>query len=253
MRDWLDSGLPGRSAKTVSTYREVTDPLLEIIGGKRLTELTAEQLRAGLLRIAKTRSTRTVTIAHRCLVRAITHAESRDLVGRNVAKLIAPPQGRAPGRASRSLTVLQARHLVHSAKESRLYAYIVLCLTTGIRTEEARALRWSEVDWLEPSVAVHRSVRARGDVKTPKSRRKLRIPELAAQALEAQQDQQPKDKIASGPEIEGWRSGLHVQGRHSSRRGPRPARSQGRMRGRRDRAELDAAGTAHFVGVGDVS
>jgi hypothetical protein len=144
VRDWLDSGLPGRAAKTVSTYREVTEPLLEIIGGKRLTELTAEQLRAGLVRIAKTRSTRTVTIAHRCLVRAITHAESRDLVGRNVAKLISPPQGNAPGRTSKSLTVLQARHLVHSAKESRLHAYIVLCLTTGIRTEEARALRWSD-------------------------------------------------------------------------------------------------------------
>jgi integrase len=95
--------------------------------------------------------------------------------------------------------VLQARHLVHSSKESRLHAYIVLCITTGIRTEEARALHWTEVDLARESIAVYRSVRARGDVKTPKFRRKLAIPELAVQALKHQAEQQAKDKVAAGP------------------------------------------------------
>jgi integrase len=123
-------------------------------------------VRAALTTVGKTRSSRTVEIAHRCLVRAIDHAQAADLVGRNVAALISPPQGKAPGRQSKSPTVLQARHLVHRSKESRLHAYIVLCITTGIRTEEARALRWTEVDLIRASIAVYRSVRARGDVKT---------------------------------------------------------------------------------------
>ncbi len=198
--DWIENGLPGRSAKTISTYREVTGPVLNLIGSKRLTELSADNVRAALAAAGKTRSSRTVEIAHRCLVRAINHAQAADLVGRNVAALISPPQGRAPGRQSKSLTVLQARHLVHAAetKDSRLYAYIVLCLTTGIRTEEARALQWTEVDLVRGSIAVYRSVRARGVVKTPKSRRKLAIPELAVQALEHQAEQQAKDKVAAG-------------------------------------------------------
>ncbi|HSR84163.1 MAG TPA: tyrosine-type recombinase/integrase, partial [Streptosporangiaceae bacterium] len=198
---WFEHGLPGRSAKTLSTYREVTDPVLKMIGGKLLTELTAAQVRAALTTTGRTRSSRTVQIAHRCLVRAIDHAQASDLVSRNVAALVSPPQGKAPGRASKSLTVTQARQLVHSpeAKKSRLYAYILLCLTTGIRTEEARALRWTEVDWARESVAVYRSVRARGDVKTPKSRRKITIPTMAADALELWQERQEKERIAAGP------------------------------------------------------
>ncbi len=46
---------------------------------------------------------------------------------------------------------------------------VVLSLVTGLRTDEARALRWDhvELDVPKPFVAVWRSVRAGGDTKTP--------------------------------------------------------------------------------------
>jgi hypothetical protein len=50
------------------------------------------------------------------------------------------------GRPSRSLTLDQALALLSAAGESRLNAYVVLSLTVGIRTEEARELRWDHVD-----------------------------------------------------------------------------------------------------------
>ena len=70
---------------------------------------------------------------------------------------------------------------------------MMLSLCTGVRTEEARALRWHHVDFDDPgsqpprpaSVAVWRSVRARGDTKTRKSRRTLGLPQLAVAALRA--------------------------------------------------------------------
>ena len=67
-----------------------------------------------------------------------------------------------------------------------MHAYVVLCLLTGIRTEEARALLWSHVD-LEGgrTMAVWRSVRCDGDVKTERSRRTLRLPQVAVTALPA--------------------------------------------------------------------
>jgi hypothetical protein len=37
--------------------------------------------------MGKGRSTRTLQIAHRCLIRAVTQAQAADLVGRNVAAL----------------------------------------------------------------------------------------------------------------------------------------------------------------------
>jgi len=73
----------------------------------------------------------------------------------------------------------------------RIFAYIVLSLATGVRTEEARALRWENVnfgdlDGVHPKVAsveVWRSVRAEGETKTVKSRRTLALPKLAVSAL----------------------------------------------------------------------
>ena len=55
---------------------------------------------------------------------------------------------------------------------------MILSLLSGVRTEEARALRWSEVDLDTGTVAVYRSVRAKGDTKTRKISR-LKPNELA--------------------------------------------------------------------------
>jgi hypothetical protein len=41
-------------------------------------------------------------------------------------------------------------------------------------------------------------MRSHGDVKTPKSRRKLLIPQSAADALEWQREQQEKDRAEAG-------------------------------------------------------
>jgi len=171
--DWLAHGLDGRSSKTISTNREVLAPLIGLIGAMRLTELAAADVRSALTQLATSRSTRAVQMAHNSLVRAIRYAEGNDLVSRNVAALVVPPKG-LEGRPSKSLTLPQAQALIRAAEGSRLHAYIVLCLMTGCRTEEARALRWDHVNLdgdpdaqppVPPHVAVWRSVRSHGDVK----------------------------------------------------------------------------------------
>ena len=208
VEDWLANGLDGRSAKTVSTYREVLDPLTALIGSAKLRDLTARQVRSALITLSADRSTRTLQIARNALVRVIRMAEANDLVGRNVASLVTTlPTGTA-GRPSKSLTLDQAKSLIEQARRSRLYAYIVLCLLTGCRTEEARALRWDHVDLdgdpdadlpVPPHVAVWRSVRAHGDVKTKKSRRTLRLPAAAVEALRAQRVKQSEERLKAGP------------------------------------------------------
>jgi len=204
--DWLAHGLQGRSAKTISTNREVLPPLTALIGAAKLRELTAADVRSALAELANTRSTRTVQIAHNALVRAIRHAEANDLVGRNVAALVASPKG-LEGRPSKSLTLPQARALIKAAKASRLHAYIVLSLLTGCRTEEARALHWDYVDLdgdpdaeppVPPHVAVWRSVRSHGDVKTRKSRHTLRLPVVVVDALKAHKAKQAEDRLLAG-------------------------------------------------------
>ena len=84
------------------------------------------------------------------------------MVSRNVAGLVDTPKGRQ-GRPSKSLTLDQTVAIIAAAitlpvmefrpglKDVRrpaelMYAYIVLSLLAGLRTEEARALRWDHVD-----------------------------------------------------------------------------------------------------------
>ncbi len=82
--DWLRSGLPGRSERTQSIYREALRPLLEHIGARPLRELTAADVGAGLEALSGGFSTRYLQIARASLARAIRYAEAHDLVGRNV-------------------------------------------------------------------------------------------------------------------------------------------------------------------------
>jgi integrase len=195
--DWLDEGLPGRSAKTVEVNRDSLRPLLAVIGTIPLRDLTVQDVRTALKKMAATHATRTVQKAHNCLTRAIRHAEGQDLVRRNVSALVDTPRGRE-GRPSQSLTVTQASALMEAAEDSRLRAYIVLCLLTGVRSEEARALTWDHVDMEAGTVSVWRSVRAHGDTKTQRSRRTLKLPEIAVEALHEQMRRQADERSNAG-------------------------------------------------------
>jgi len=195
--DWLAGGLGGRSERTRELYRDTVKPLREQIGEVKLRELTAGDVQETLNALAERLSTRSLQIIRNSLERGIRHAEIRDLVGRNVAALLSAPAGR-PGRPSKSLTLEQAQALLEAARESRLYAYVVLSVTTGLRTEELRALRWSEVDLDAGTVAVYRAARAAGDTKTQKSRRVLALPQLAVEALRDHRKRQAADRLAAG-------------------------------------------------------
>jgi len=129
-------------------------------------------------------------MGHLALKRAIRHAEANDFVSRNVATLADTPKGQQ-GRPSKSLTLDQAIAVIAAARTlpvlelhpglkdvrrpaALMHAYIILSLLAGIRTEEARALRWQHVDLngdpaaappVPPHVAVWRSVRGLAEEK----------------------------------------------------------------------------------------
>jgi integrase len=203
--DWLKEGLGGRSAKTIKKNENVLAPILATIGARRLRELTADDVHQALTAMTLRYSSAAVAMGHNALTRVIRHAEARDLVGRNVAMLVDTPKGQT-GRPSKSLSLEQASALLAATEGTRMYAYIALCLATGIRTEEARALCWEHVDFGDPvasppvpaSAAVWRSVRSHGDTKTEKSRRTLALPEMAVTALGAHRERQAGDRAAAG-------------------------------------------------------
>ena len=195
--DWLAEGLPGRAAKTVEVYRDALRPVLAVIGRIPLRDLTVQDVRTALAKMAVTHSTPTLQKAHNCLTRALRHAEGRNLVRRNVSALVDTPHGRE-GRPSQALTLEQAAALLEAAEDSRLHAFIVLCLLTGVRSEEARALTWDHVDLDARTISVWRSVRAHGDTETVRSRRTLKLPQTAVEALRGQMRRRPRSARGLG-------------------------------------------------------
>jgi hypothetical protein len=136
--DWLDEGLPGRTAKTVEANRDSLRPLMTVIGTIPLKDLTVQDVRTALKKMASTHATRTLQKAHNCLTRALRHAEGQDLVRRNVSALVDTPRG-LEGRRSQSLTLAEAGALLEAAESSRLHAFIVLaCLLAYGRKRRER-------------------------------------------------------------------------------------------------------------------
>ena len=191
---WLTYGLRGRDEATVSNYTTLAKThILPTLGRRKLRELSAEDVDQWLTTESRQYSTRTLRLLHSILSRSIRNAQARDKVRRNVVLLCDVPTGRK-GRPSKALTLSQATAVINAASESRLYAYIVLSLLIGARTEELRALRWCHVDLsgnldatmpVPPSISVLRSVRAGGDTKTRRSRRALAMPQRCVDALSA--------------------------------------------------------------------
>ena len=102
-----------------------------------------------------------------------------------------------------------------------MHAYVALSLLAGIRTEEARALRWDHVvTWADDAagwqpvttagldcdgggeglfaIYVWRAQRHGGDTKTDKSRRTLALPRRCVGALREHSKLQARDRLRAG-------------------------------------------------------
>ncbi|KPC70914.1 integrase, partial [Thermoactinomyces vulgaris] len=105
-------------------------------------------------------------------------------------------------RQSKSLTLEQAKAILKASQGKWIHAYIALSIFTGVRTEEARPLKWENThlnpvkgetcscgrmhpESLPPHVEVWRSVRKRGKTKTLKSRRTVALPDFVIEILRA--------------------------------------------------------------------
>ncbi|ANW19544.1 tyrosine-type recombinase/integrase [Streptomyces clavuligerus] len=207
MTDWLAYGLAGRDPSTVTTNTILCNThVIPALGSRKLRDLSADDVDHWLAAKAKVLSTRSLEAIRSCLNRAVKRAMARDKVKRNVVELCSIPAGRL-GRPSKSLPLKQAEAVLTAAEDSALYAYFVVSLLTGGRTEEMRPLRWDYVDLegdpeavpeIPPHIAVWRSVRSTGDTKIRKSRRTLALPGRAIDALKIQRERQGRQRVAAG-------------------------------------------------------
>lgn len=208
-RDWLKRDVAGLEPGTLEQLEfHVEKHIIPALGKAKLKRLTADDVDDWLHDLRSTHSSSYINRLLGTLRRIIRFAESRNRVRRNVAALVKPPKGKA-GRRSKALTLDQAKAILKASRGRWIHAYIALSLYTGVRTEEARPLKWEHTHLnpaegeacscgqqhrqdLPPHVEVWRSVRIDGDTKTRKSRRTIALPEFVIEIMSEYQEQQRK-------------------------------------------------------------
>ena len=197
---------------------------------------------------------------------AIRQAQVRDKVGRNVAELVTSPRAAKAGPAG-ALNLGQATAVLEKSQRSSLHAYVVVSLMTGIRTEEARELRWDHVvtrDGRRRALAAgHRGrLRSRGvrplrlafrpGGRRHQDREVTPHPDTARPRLRTRCARCTPARIPTARppgHLAGPRPGVLHQGRHSPIGRQRPAILQHDHQSGQASAPLDTQGAAPLVRV----
>jgi len=151
---WLAYGLDGRSPKTIKKNQNVLQPILTVIGARKLRDLTAADVRQTLAAMAAGYSNAAVTMGtSRSSAPSGTPKPTTSSSATSPPWLTPPKASKAA--PSKSLTLDQAIAVIAAARTlpvmelrpglkdvrrpaALMHAYIVLSLLAGIRTGEAR-------------------------------------------------------------------------------------------------------------------
>lgn len=198
---WLDE-LPADLAwNTLRSRRNaVTRHLIPALGRHPLGELTPRQVEAALRSLPLAASS--AVGVRSILVIALNDAVRLELIPRNPATLARAPK-RIKAKRPR-LTVEQARRLIAVADGERLGRALLLAVCLGLRRGEMQGLRWSDIDWQRGTLAVEvqRSFQTGAGLveRAPKnnSGRVIQMPDVVADALQAQRDAQRWERQQHG-------------------------------------------------------
>ena len=144
---WIDEVVPGRvKPKTFATYRSyVRNYIVPAIGRVKLDRLNAQHVRdLHAFAYSKGATSTTAGHAHRILGTALAEAMTEDLVGRNVAAIVAPPTKQEAQR--RPLTLEEFVRFMRVVENDRLASRWMFGFMTGSRQGEVLGLRWESVD-----------------------------------------------------------------------------------------------------------
>ena len=132
-------------------------------------------------------SANTLRLCRVVLGMALKWAMREGIVSKNVAREALPPGGR-PRSEKHALSEAQATRLMETSRGKPLGALWALMITTGLRRGEALGLRWQDFDGESITVTTQLKLEnnqiVRGELKTDRSKRRIRIPEFLIEDLE---------------------------------------------------------------------
>ena len=190
LNSWLEAARDTISYRTWLNHECIVRLHLNpIIGAKKLARLSPKDVHS-LYRVKLTNglSRGRVRKIHVTLNRALKDAVRWRYISRNPAEEVSPPHEYQ--REIHVLTPEQVKLLLTAARDDRLEAAYVLPATVGLRQGECLALRYEDIDFKQGMLSIRRTV-WRNQVyppKTPHSRRTIKLPEIALDALRRHRD-----------------------------------------------------------------
>ena len=192
--EYLDQWLENTALRTVrrTSYNAyetlVRCHIKPYLGGVRLIQLTPSHIDALLSQLNKKGASLTrQRKVFSGLRRALNHAVKRGLIMRNVCLSVEAPKVEV--KEMHPLTQEEAQRFLRAAESDRLYALYVLALTVGVRQGELFGLEWKDVDFDERTIFIRRTLNessgqfVSGPPKTKRGTRRVRMPQVAVDAL----------------------------------------------------------------------
>lgn len=209
LTEWVEQTAAKRvRPSTLTSYRHSINRYINPqLGDKKLDKLTARDVRQFLGKLESQEiGTRTIQICHATLRAALEDATREEVLSRNVARLVRAPRSQADER--QPLSVEEARTLLKSSRDHRLYALFEVLVLLGVRRSEALGLRWQDVDFGVGSIAIRNSLHRTSEglvllpPKTKRSRRSIPLPEMVISTLKKHQRRQ----LVEAAESKDWHS-----------------------------------------------
>jgi integrase len=204
--EWLKVSRARLRPSTVANYALAIRWLSRYLGEVRLDKLRSTHiehcyasLQAGGL------SGRSVQLAHSVLRPALKRAMRDGLIAVNPTEVVSVPKSEP--KEMQSLTQEQVDTLLETIADNPLRALYVLLVTSAVRIGEALALRWTDVDLDEGSIAIRRTVQritghglVEGEPKSKSSRRTVYLLDIAIAELRGHLVRQGDQRLVMGPE-----------------------------------------------------
>jgi integrase len=203
---WTTEVLPDTvRLSTQVSYAEKVRHIKRSIGHVKLSKLGTPHVHKLMKDLAaQGLSPRGIRYVHAVLRSALSKAQELEFVNRNVARLVkAPP---SPQTEIIPLSVEQAKKLLRTVQRHRLYPLYAVALAVGLRSGEALALGWDDVDLDEGTINVRRSLqRLKGTLrftepKSRTSRRTIPLPPSLVEVLKAHKKRQAGERLRAGPQ-----------------------------------------------------
>jgi integrase len=173
------------------------------LGSVKLKDLTPRRVQNLYNTLKKTLSPRSVRLTHSILHSTLDHAVALRLIRENPSKGV-----KLPRKQESEIRYLRGKELAEfmSQVAGDPYApFFVFLLASGARPGEARALKWSDIDWKKAAVKLQRTVSDQkpwvfDQPKTSKGKRTISLPKKTLEMLKEHKANQGEQRLELGPD-----------------------------------------------------